>query len=142
MRVSSLVPNLMVEDVNRSVEWYVSMGRSYRLWVTLEKETLMGYTSEQKIIYAQLTMGDVEIMVEERSEFEHNLEHVDNGQSTWWSLTFYLRMVEWFEEMYSRVKWTDALVKDVAMTWYGMKEFYVRDLDGYVWCYGEGEDNG
>jgi len=29
------------------------------------------------------------------------------------------------------------IVQDLATTWYGMREFYIRDLDGYLLGFGE-----
>jgi len=47
------------------------------------------------------------------------------------SSTFYIE-VEDVEALYESVKSKVTIIKDISTTWYGQREFYVQDLNGYV----------
>lgn len=50
--------------------------------------------------------------------------------------TFYIE-VENLEDFYKRVKDKVDVAKELFTTWYGMKEFYIRDNNGYILCFAE-----
>ncbi len=47
------------------------------------------------------------------------------------SSTYYIE-VESADEMYDKVKDKVEIYKTIENTWYGAREFYIRDLNGYI----------
>jgi uncharacterized glyoxalase superfamily protein PhnB len=47
------------------------------------------------------------------------------------SSTYYI-VVDDVDELYDRVKEEVDVIKHIEDTWYGQREFYVRDLNGYI----------
>lgn len=52
------------------------------------------------------------------------------------SCTFYIK-VEDMEKFYASIQDKVEVVKKLFTTWYGMKEFYIRDNNGYVLTFAE-----
>lgn len=52
-----------------------------------------------------------------------------------------LTEVENHEELYNTLKEKVEVVKELFTTWYGMKEFYICDNNGYVLCFAEQKKN-
>lgn len=52
------------------------------------------------------------------------------------SLLFYID-VEGINIVYDSLRDKVEIVKDIERTWYGMKEFYIKDCNGYILGFGE-----
>ncbi|WP_254863523.1 VOC family protein [Halovivax gelatinilyticus] len=159
----SLTPNLMVEDVPESVAFYERFGFELQVAVTEDEEgggvdhepTDGGDDStsddesasdedwgelrdDEHYVYAQLTAGDVELMLQEQSSFRADvgaLADADLGGS----LTLYLR-VDDVDDLFDAAADAVDVLDEPAETWYGMREFYVRDPNGYVLGFAESTD--
>ena len=53
------------------------------------------------------------------------------GQQTSGSLTFYID-VEDVKQLYAKLKDKVTIIKDMHTTFYGKREFYIRDCNGYI----------
>ena len=64
MALNKLAPNLMVEDVNRTVEFYQEvLGFEFVMGVVEEvQEILTSYQGDRLLDYAMVKCGDVEMM--------------------------------------------------------------------------------
>jgi uncharacterized glyoxalase superfamily protein PhnB len=62
----------------------------------------------------------------------------DRPQSA--SVLFYF-YIEDIDEVYKNLKTHTEIAKELETTWYGMREFYVRDCNGYVLGFGEKEQS-
>ncbi|OYT63392.1 glyoxalase, partial [Methanosarcinales archaeon ex4484_138] len=64
MALNKLAPNLMVEDVNRTVEFYQEvLGFEFVMGVIEEvQEILTSYQGDRLLDYAMVKCGDVEMM--------------------------------------------------------------------------------
>jgi uncharacterized glyoxalase superfamily protein PhnB len=132
-----LVPNLMVADVQAAVDYYVShFGFQLDMTVTAEQAGLSAAaTDPSSLVYAQVKQGEVAIMFQAEASFKEDvpaLEGVAMGASS----TFYLETDD-LDALYDRIKDQAEVVKPPFVTWYGMKEFYLRDLNGYVLTIGQ-----
>ena len=45
--------------------------------------------------------------------------------------------IEGIEEFHQEMKLKSLQVTDLKMTWYGMQEFYLKDLNGYILGFAE-----
>ena len=54
------------------------------------------------------------------------------------SVLFYIE-VENIDELYAQLTKQVEITKELETTWYGMREFYIKDCNGYMIGFGENE---
>jgi len=131
----NLAPNLMVKDVTRSVKFYTeTLGFDFIMAVPEgSRDILPEFDSEKPLVHAMVRGGRVEFMfhktfAEEFPEFE--------GKTPIATLSMYI-VLENLEKFYEKVKEKVKPEKELTTQWYGMKEFYVKDPDGYILGFAE-----
>lgn len=121
-----LTPNLMVENVNATIEYYRDV---------LEFELVMSVPEEGEFDWAMMSCGGVELMFQSRgslgSEYPPFAELEIGG-----SLGFYIE-VAGIDELYSGLAERAEIVAEPHMAFYGMREFTIRDCNGYVLTFAE-----
>lgn len=127
----------MVRDLQVSIAFYQNiLGFSIRMAVDEEKNILVtGLSPETKLIYAQLEKDGVEIMVQQQSSMVEDLP-VLSGCDIGASVSFYM-IVEDIDELFQLVRGKADCIREPETTWYGMREFYIRDPDGYILGFAE-----
>jgi len=137
MALKKLTPNLMVEDVNRTVEFYQEVfGFEFVMGVIEEiQEIRTSYQKDRLLDYAMMKCGDVEIMFQAKRSLSETLP-VLKGKEIGGTLTLYIE-VEGVQELYARIKDKVTVVKDLHTTFYGMQEFYVQDCNGSIVTFAE-----
>ncbi len=130
MSSDSLTPNMMVEDVGETVDWYERV---------MDAEVLgtMPPDADGELKWAQVSFGDVDLMFQERSSLKSELPYLKD-QSIGGSVTFYID-VDDVDKLHQRIAdGRDAdVVLDIRETSYGRREFAVTDCNGYVLWFGE-----
>jgi lactoylglutathione lyase len=126
MKLESLTPNLMVPDVNQAIDYY----REY-----LGFELNMSVPETGLFDWASIKAGDVEIMLQARTSLVGEIPALEAAQIGG-SLTFFIQM-QGIDELYHRVKDRVTIVQDMHTTPYGMREFAMRDLNGYILAFAE-----
>lgn len=124
--LQKLTPNLMVEDVNRTVAFYKDV---------LGFETLMTVPEEGQFVWAMLQCGSVEIMFQARDSLTDEIPALA-GAPIGASQTLYIH-VEGIKDHYERLKSKVAIVSDMHVTFYGAQEFYFKDCNGYILGFSE-----
>ncbi len=140
MKLAQLTPNLMVADVNKTIEFYQTvLGFSVRMAVDREKETHIDQIiPDKEYIWAQLVKDDVEIMVQKKESLQEDipaLASIPIGAS----ISLYI-LTQGVDELYEGIKGRCDCVKELGKTWYQMKEFYIRDIDGYILGFAEQQE--
>ncbi len=125
--------NMMVSDLHRTIAFYCeTLDFEHVMSVPKNsRDILFNHDPERPLAYAMLKHGDVEMMFQETESLKENVPAFDGVESTGGTLTFYFE-VEDVDLMAERVKKVCPLVRDLHDTFYGMREIYVRDPDGYV----------
>lgn len=122
----------MVKDVKETVEFY-QKNLGFQLIMAVP-ETQDGILNEipldKKVVYALVKNGDVEIMFQAEKSFKEDVPVLRDSQIEA-SCTFYIEL-ENIEDFYNSIKDKVDIVKELFTTWYGMKEFYIRDNNGYI----------
>jgi uncharacterized glyoxalase superfamily protein PhnB len=116
--MKKVVPMIHVSDVRATVEWYRSIG--FTVLNTYDD-------GGERLIFAILSFGSTEVMFNcgGRSSSEHRRE-VD--------LYVYCENVEeFFHSLKDRVN----VFEDLHDTFYGMREFIVRDMNGFWITFGQ-----
>jgi uncharacterized glyoxalase superfamily protein PhnB len=129
---TSLKPNLMTEDVNRSVEFYRDLlGFRFAAAVAVEsREIVTDYQADLPLQWAMVQRGDAEIMFQSRASLAQDAPYFAE-QPLGASLVLYLE-VEGLDELFAAVKDRVEIVLDLRTTFYGMREAWIRDCNGYV----------
>jgi len=129
--MKSLSPNLAVKDIKESVAYYQNnFGFEIEMLVDSLQEDFNPVVKEDKeYIWALIKKGDVSLMLQEKNSMKEDIGNFFNDISA--SITLYIE-VDDVESLYEKVKENVEILKPVYETWYGQKEFYIKDINGYI----------
>ncbi|UZP67734.1 VOC family protein [Desulfovibrio mangrovi] len=135
--MKSLTPNLMVADVARSLQFYCDvLGFTFEMGVAEEGGPIAtDRSAEQDFIYAMARNGGACLMFLERNAFARDLPAFA-GKAPGSSATFYMELDN-LDGLHEQLHGTVTEVKAIGNMWYGMREWYIADPDGYVLCLAE-----
>jgi lactoylglutathione lyase len=117
----SLTPNLMVEDVNATIDYYTNI---------LGFKKIMTVPESGKFDWAMLGRDQVVIMLQSRNSIAKEYPKFKNT-AVGGALTFYIA-IEGLDDFYQQIKDTAKIVQTPHTTFYGKKEFAVEDGNGYL----------
>ncbi len=125
-------PNMMVEDVQRTIKFYRDLiGFDFVMAVPMDRrEVLMETPGNERLAYAMMKRGNVEMMFQARESLSEDIPAF-LGVGVGASVSFYFE-VENIQEHYEKLKDKVTVVKAISTTWYGMREFYIKDCNGYI----------
>jgi len=127
MSLNSLTPNLMVNDVEETVEYYTDI-----LGFTL----LMTVPETGKLDWAMVKRNDVVIMFQTKKSLSSELPRMA-GEKPGGGLTFYIK-VDRITEIHEELHNNDVeIISDLESTFYNTIEFSVVDVNGYVLTFSE-----
>ncbi len=124
--MKKLTPNIMVEDINRSIAFYKEK---------LGFELLATAPEEGQFVWAMLKRDEVEVMFQVRASLEEEfpaLKHKEIGGA----LTFYIA-IEDVKGLYAQLKESVTVVQDMHTTFYGALEFAIQDCNGFILSFAE-----
>ncbi|KAL3920837.1 MAG: hypothetical protein SGPRY_005110, partial [Prymnesium sp.] len=124
-RKHSIVANLLVPDIKKTIEWYTSiLGCEIGFTVDAAKGFSMGEVREGSV-FGMVKLGEAEIMLQTPSSLCEDLPSVFSTQSRpSISGTLYVRGVD-PDEVISRLDQA-SILKTPTQEWYGMYEMYGR----------------
>lgn len=127
--------NMMVGDMHQTIAFYRDkLDFDHVMSVPKNsEEVLFAYDGNRPLVYALLKKGDVELMFQERESLKNNVPAFDKVQDGDFggTLTFYFE-VDDVNAMAEHLKLDCPVVRDLHDTFYGMREVYVRDPNGYI----------
>jgi hypothetical protein len=137
MKLQSITPNMMVKDVTKSVEYYTQiLDFDLFMWVDFEKEADMWVLHVWvEYAFAILKSENYELMLQSEKSLAEDLPFLEKW---YWnsSVALYLR-IENLEVYFESIKDKVEILKDIETTWYGMKEFYIKDVNWYILWFAE-----
>ena len=117
-RVTSLAPQFLVDDLERSIAYYRRLGFSFG-------EPWGGFYAIGRLDGLELHLKEAPKNPAERKHRREN-EHLDAAAG-----------VDGIEAFYQHCVDNGAtIIKPLAATEWGTKDFYVEDPDGYIICFG------
>ncbi len=119
MKIQSLTANLMVKNVNKSVEFY----QNY-----LGFDIIQTNPTEGEWEWAMISNGDAFLMLQEINSLKYELPGMEFNAAK--SMLLYIKVEDidlCFEALQPSVK----ILKEKYETSYGSEEFVIEDLDGY-----------
>ena len=117
-RITSLAPQFLVDDLQRSIAYYRKLGFEFG-------EPWEGFYAIGVLDGLELHLKEVPKNAEERKRRKED-EHLDAAAG-----------VDGIEAFYDQcVANGVSILKPLAATAWGTKDFYVEDPDGYILCFG------
>ncbi|MFB9078067.1 VOC family protein [Flavobacterium procerum] len=137
MKISKLSPNFEVRDIRKSVEFYTQYFGFKLIMAVPESQDGVDNTiyPEKEYVYAMIEQGPVEIMLQRSDTFRSDIPFSE-GMPIGATVSFYME-VEGIQNLYQNLKNEKLAVTKLQKTWYGMQEFYIKDLDGYILVFAE-----
>lgn len=130
--LNSLTVNLMVADMVTSLRFYHEvLGAALAFTVDAEQNTDMPGEISDKVVFASVRAGESELMLQERESLIADSPAFDASTFPGASASLYFR-VDDVDAIAARLPADTDIVKALETTWYGMREIWVRDPDGYV----------
>ncbi|MCW5321149.1 glyoxalase [Verminephrobacter aporrectodeae subsp. tuberculatae] len=131
--LKKLWSNMMVADVNKAIDFYADvLGFQHVMSVPMgSEEVLFQYDGNKALVYALIKNGDIELMLQEQKSLRENVPAFADAADIRSSAVLYFE-VDDLATLATRLKKHCEVVRDLHDTFYGMKEIYVKDLNGYV----------
>ena len=128
--MQSLIPNLAVNNIAETVSYYqTNLGFDLLMCVDESKNSGNVIDPEKTYIWAMIKNGDVEIMLQEANSIKE--EGSDFFEKIGASVSFYIAVAD-ANAFYEEIKDKVEIYREPETTWYGQREFYVRDINGYI----------
>ena len=129
--MKNLTPNLAVRDIKETVAFYRDiLGFELVMAVPEDKSDFAPVLKEgKKYLFAQMKKDNIELMLQESESLKEDVGAFFDKIGG--SVSFYIK-VEDIDALYSSIFPKVDMVKDMETTWYGMREFYIKDCNGYV----------
>ena len=132
MKVKSITPNLLVSSVKESVAFYTDMlGFKYVMGVDNAKELYLEYDKNQELGFAIIQNEIMQIMFQELSDTNADLGLDLKTDKSITNSIIYIE-IDGFDELYENIKEKVEIVNEPRHTFYGMKEFYIKDNSGNI----------
>ena len=133
--MKKLTPNIAVKNIKQSVAYYQNnFDFTLQMAVSEDKSSMGAELDENKeYIWAMMVCGGVTLMLQRDDNLKEDigLDFFDEIGS---SITLYIE-VEDVEALYAKVSTKVNVIKTLETTWYGAREFYIQDLDGYIFAF-------
>lgn len=124
--MKKLTPNLMVADVNKTIDFYKNI---------LGFETIITLPEEGTFQWAMMKNGNVELMFQSKENLSKEIPELESKEIGG-SLTLYIDVAD-IKALYEKVKDKVTKVQDMHTTFYGSQEFAIKDIDGYILAFAQ-----
>lgn len=127
MVLNTLTPNIMVEDIESTVEWYEEVFDA-TLVASLPAD-------EKQSWWAQIVIDDITVMFQTRDSLVDEFPDME-GASGPGATAFYIGVSD-IKFLYDKVEGDVAVVQDLSQTEYGRKQFAIQDCNDYILWFGD-----
>jgi uncharacterized glyoxalase superfamily protein PhnB len=137
MKISKLSPNFEVSNIRNTVAFYTEhFGFKLMMAVPESQDGVDETFAENKeYVYAMMQKDNVEFMFQRTDTFKNDVIF-SKDLSIGATVSFYMD-IEGLKDFYTTLKNKNLQVTELKTTWYGMQEFYVKDLNGYILGFAE-----
>jgi uncharacterized glyoxalase superfamily protein PhnB len=127
MRLKRLTPMLNVADIERSLSFYQAIAGF---------ELVSSRDALEQWRWAHIRAGDCELMLSESGGPANPGAPVDTSEDDGWPAIYYF-YPEDVTALYGEIRRQGLQASDLRVTFYGMKEFELRDPDGHILWFGQ-----
>ena len=89
----------------------------------------------KEYVYAMLKKDDTELMFQRIDALKEDISLFDSD-SIGASMSLYMQG-KGIDEFYKKLKNKNIQISEMKLTWYGIKEFYIKDNNGYILGFAE-----
>lgn len=125
--LKKLTPNLMVEDVARTLDFYRDV-LGFQVLTTVPPD-------QPPFTWGMVNRDGVELMFQARASLGADIPALADAPIGA-SQTFYIE-VEDIDALYAAIKGKVEIVQDMHTTFYDTREFAFRDVNGYILAFSE-----
>lgn len=129
--MKSMIVNLAVNDIVSTIKYYQENFDFELQMLVDESKTIFDTEIKKELnyIWAMIKKEGVSIMLQSIESLKEDVGvFFDNIGA---SLTLYIE-VENVDELYLKIKDKVNIYKEIDTTWYGQREFYIKDINGYI----------
>ncbi|WP_373741982.1 VOC family protein [Neisseria sp.] len=131
LKISKLAPVFAVENVQKTAEFYTKhLGFQLAFAVPNHDAVEEIFENGKEYRYAMLKSGEIEIAFQRLDTFQNDIRFAKN-QPIGASVSFYMD-VDNIQDLYNRLQSENLEITELKPTWYGVLEFYLKDLNGYI----------
>jgi len=137
MKANKLTPNFEVKDIRKTVEFYQSvLGFSLAMAVPETQDAIeQTFIDGKEYVYALVSKDNVEMMFQKTESFKRDVLFAKNLSMSA-SVSFYME-IEGVDDFYKHIKGKGLNPTELKTAWYGMREFYLTDNNGYILGFAE-----
>ncbi len=130
MRLKSATANIIVSDVARTVDWYRDvLGFEFTVGVIAGTQDPVFEATGQELGFAMLKRDEVELMFQSLESLTEDLPGTTLGSGD--GFTLYVD-VDDVDALHAEVQSKVEMTVDLRDTFYGAREFHVRDCNGLL----------
>ena len=137
MKANKLTPNFEVKDIRKTVEFYQSiLGFTLVMAVPDTQDGIeQSFADSKEYVYALVSKDNVEMMFQRTESFKRDVLFAkDLSMSA--SVSFYME-IDGVDNFYKQIKNKGLNPTELKTAWYGMREFYLTDNNGYILGFAE-----
>ncbi len=124
--MDSISPNIFVNDINHTIEYYKELGFNL----------VMQVPEQGELVWAMMTCGKISFMFQTFESLGNNIPEINRKNGG--SLLLYIQM-KGLRLFYERIKDKVKILKEPEKTFYGAIEFSMLDINNYVLTFAEDE---
>lgn len=122
-RFTKVTPNLIVDSVERSLQFY---------------EQVLGFArgfqvpEQPPFVFASVTSGTVEVFLNDKAAVAKDHPEYASRLATSMGNQLFIEMASDIDAWWAALKDRAPVIMPIVTQWYGMREFAIADPDGYV----------
>jgi len=122
--MDSLSPNIFVNDINKTINFYKTIG--FKVAMTVPEEG--------DFVWVMMTCGKVSFMFQSFESLGSELPEISRQNGG--SLLLYIQIKE-IRQFHDKIKDKVKVIKGLEKTFYGATEFSILDINGYILTFAE-----
>ncbi len=126
MKLESLTPNIMVKNVNETLEYYIK---------TLGFDLIDTNPESGVFEWGYVMLDGVGLMFQEEKSLKNEYKTL-KALEVGGALTLYIRIKK-IDEFYEKIQDKVTIIKPMNTTFYGMNEFAIADVNGFILTFSE-----
>lgn len=137
MKICKISPNFEVTDIKKTTAFYTeNLGFNLIIAVPESQDGIdQTFLENKEYVYALVQRDNVEFMFQRSDTFKNDVVF-SKGLAIGATVSFYME-IEGINEFYLALKHKNLQLTELKTTWYGMQEFYLKDLNGYILGFAE-----
>ncbi len=129
--MKSITLNLAVKDIKETIKYYQENFDFEVQMLVDESKTIFDTQIKEELnyVWAMIYKDNVSLMLQSIESLKEDVGVFFENIGA--SLTLYID-VENVDDLYVKIKDKVIIYKELNTTWYGQREFYIKDINGYI----------